>query len=307
MFRAFSGKGSPRDEKAGDTASRNRRRGAAKAGAGDGDASGWLARQAERITFERFERVLYALTCGVVLAGCAILVGYSQQQPAAELMASAEPETKVAAPQLQAAAPVPETSAAEPSAPDRPQLAAAQNALPIQAAPALRTAPVVLPPATEPARKAEKVPTENPDHETRAKDARRDAPAPAASREELAASREETASADPAPLSYAPAAHDAEKASARSAVQNIAQSAAGEHVSHCFVKVAGRVLNNGTCRISHHGSAVTLRYGGASVAVSPHQGREWTLTMSGRNVGKVYRSGACWGANNHTWVCEKGV
>lgn len=74
------------------------------------------------------------------------------------------------------------------------------------------------------------------------------------------------------------------------------------------MKVGGRVLTSGAnCRVSRKGQTLSLAFGSSGLAISPHKGREWTLTVAGRNVGKVYKSGSCWGSNHHTWICEKGV
>lgn len=120
---------------------------------------------------------------------------------------------------------------------------------------------------------------------------------PAANANEAAAAEPiETTKAAAAPAPTKPADKKAEEA---------AKAADAGKMAKCFIKVSGRVQNNGACRIRHAGETVIFQYSGSTLEISHAQGRVWTAKVGGRSLGKVYKSGACWGGSGF-YVCENG-
>jgi hypothetical protein len=81
--------------------------------------------------------------------------------------------------------------------------------------------------------------------------------------------------------------------------------AADGRAAKCFFKLSGAVQNSGPCKILHTGNGVTFQFPGKSLTITQLQGRVWTATLGGHSLGKVYKSGACWGAKGF-YACEKG-
>jgi len=73
----------------------------------------------------------------------------------------------------------------------------------------------------------------------------------------------------------------------------------------CYVRIAGRVLNSGDCQISQKGGDVSFQYSGQTLTISPVKGKTWSLTLDGKNLGNVYKSGSCW-ASRSTYICDRG-
>lgn len=76
-------------------------------------------------------------------------------------------------------------------------------------------------------------------------------------------------------------------------------------MAKCFLKLSGRVQNSGACRVDHTGAAVVFHLPGKTLEIAHNAGRVWTATLGGRHLGKVYRTGACWGAKGF-YACENG-
>jgi predicted alpha/beta hydrolase family esterase len=254
------------------------------------DGAGWIERLSQEIGYDRVERAFYLLMGGVIFAGCVaiVMVGFSGSEPARPVegvtevqLAPPAPQETAAAPQenqnLSAAAPEKAPAAAPPAMAMRDNQRAAQEAAPQVTRNESASAGASVaetPPANEAPRETDMAMA-----------------APNSAAEEAA-----PPAAEPEPA--APAARDSN-----------ADDKAGpaERAPRCFVKVSGRVLANGNCRVSRAGSAITFLHSGQPVTVSPLRGREWSLTLGGRKIGAVYKVGGCWGSRRHTWICEKGA
>ncbi|MFA6205028.1 MAG: hypothetical protein WC689_02355 [Methylocystis sp.] len=76
----------------------------------------------------------------------------------------------------------------------------------------------------------------------------------------------------------------------------------------CFVKVDGRVLFERSCLLRQpRRSTLTLNAGDDAVVLTQDHGRTWTASLGGRSLGKVYRSGECWGRRRQVFICAKGA
>lgn len=76
----------------------------------------------------------------------------------------------------------------------------------------------------------------------------------------------------------------------------------------CFVKVDGRVLFERSCLLRQPGrSTLTLNAGDDAVVLTQDHGRTWTASLGGRSLGKVYRTGECWGRRRQVFICAKGA
>ncbi|AZG75872.1 hypothetical protein [Methylocystis rosea] len=76
----------------------------------------------------------------------------------------------------------------------------------------------------------------------------------------------------------------------------------------CFVKVDGRVLFERSCMLRQPTrSTVTLNAGDDAVVLTQDHGRTWTASLGGRSLGKVYRTGECWGRRRQVFICAKGA
>lgn len=76
----------------------------------------------------------------------------------------------------------------------------------------------------------------------------------------------------------------------------------------CFVKIDGRVLFERSCLLRQPTrSTLTLNAGDDAVVLTQDHGRTWTASLGGRSLGKVYRSGECWGRRRQVFICAKGA
>lgn len=76
----------------------------------------------------------------------------------------------------------------------------------------------------------------------------------------------------------------------------------------CFVKIDGRVLFERSCMLRQpRRSTLTLNAGDDAVVLTQDHGRTWTASLGGRSLGKVYRSGECWGRRRQVFICAKGA
>ncbi|CCJ07235.1 hypothetical protein [Methylocystis sp. SC2] len=72
----------------------------------------------------------------------------------------------------------------------------------------------------------------------------------------------------------------------------------------CYVRISGRVLNSGACQISRKGGAVVFQYSGQTLTLAPARGKSWSVALGGKNLGNVYKSGACWGSKS-AYICDR--
>ncbi|MFO1101794.1 MAG: hypothetical protein U1E20_02680 [Methylocystis sp.] len=78
--------------------------------------------------------------------------------------------------------------------------------------------------------------------------------------------------------------------------------------TQCLVKVDGSVLFDRGCTLRQPGrSTFTFDAGGDDVVLTLERGRTWTASLGGRSLGKVYRSGNCWGRRRDVYICAKGA
>lgn len=111
------------------------------------------------------------------------------------------------------------------------------------------------------------------------------------------------AAATAAPDDEAPAARTAARESQRED-----EPANEGRRAKCFVKVDGRVLFERSCMLRQpRRSTLTLNAGDDAVVLTQDHGRTWTASLGGRSLGKVYRSGECWGRRRQVFICAKGA
>ncbi|PPD06146.1 MAG: hypothetical protein CTY30_11745 [Methylocystis sp.] len=76
----------------------------------------------------------------------------------------------------------------------------------------------------------------------------------------------------------------------------------------CFVKIDGRILFERSCMLRQpRRSTLTLNAGDDAVVLTQDHGRTWTANLGGRSLGKVYRTGECWGRRRQVFICAKGA
>lgn len=76
----------------------------------------------------------------------------------------------------------------------------------------------------------------------------------------------------------------------------------------CFVKVDGRILFERSCMLRQpRRSTLTLNAGDDAVVLTQDHGRTWTASLGGRSLGKVYRTGECWGRRRQVFICARGA
>ena len=76
----------------------------------------------------------------------------------------------------------------------------------------------------------------------------------------------------------------------------------------CFIKVDGKVLFERSCMLRQPSrSTLTLNAGDDAVVLTLEHGRTWTASLGGRSLGKVYRTGQCWGRRRQVYICAKGA
>jgi hypothetical protein len=109
------------------------------------------------------------------------------------------------------------------------------------------------------------------------------------------------ARADPAPV-------EAPKKPVVATPTQKASSAASENVdaktaARCFVKVDGKVIAGHGCPVQHAGKRVVFALAGKPVTVTLNHGRVWSASMGGVSLGKVFKTGSCWGSER-AYICE---
>lgn len=83
---------------------------------------------------------------------------------------------------------------------------------------------------------------------------------------------------------------------------------AARRQARCFVKVDGRVVFEHACPIRQpKRSTLMLDLGEKPLLLSMGHGRTWTATLGGRSLGKVYKSGQCWGRRRQVYICAYGA
>ncbi len=246
--------------------------------------------------FERVERLLYVGAALLVFIGSGIVVGSAFRGGAPEtaepVVASGAPQAPTIAPP--AGAPRDDTSLATISPPPAKLRSSEEPAR----APAPQAAPLAETAAPPPQESAATALMQAP----AAMDVKDAGPAGGQSGQETAPEIAEAAQPPHEMISR----NSAVLPRAKSEPEPQSKTVAEGRMAKCFVKVSGRVLNSGTCRISSKGSAVTFQYSGQNLTISPVKGKTWALALGGKNLGNIYKSGSCWGGKQ-TYICEKGV
>ncbi|WP_281928151.1 hypothetical protein [Methylocystis iwaonis] len=257
------------------------------------------------LSYDRVEGVIHLVLAFTIVGGAAAIMSTALFGPGAPLGGSSEAQPEFAAPKaaVAVAAPVEEEMGAKPApATETAPAAAMQPAAPQPAAPALKTS------ALDPFLDA------RPMTETAAAPARAPeplAPPPASMREKLGAgqgaeSQEMAAPPDNANVAELPAAPAPQaKAEPASPARQAEAPADDAHMAKCYLKLSGRVQNSGSCKVHHTAEAVTFDLPGKPLEIAHKHGRVWTATLGGRNLGQVYKTGACWGAKGF-YACENG-
>jgi hypothetical protein len=89
-----------------------------------------------------------------------------------------------------------------------------------------------------------------------------------------------------------------------SRVEKEAKSRVNESTSKCLVKVDKRVLIDRSCQVSWtKQQQVTFALGEKPLTISHDHGRTWLATLGSRDLGKVFKSGSCWGSKR-AYICE---
>lgn len=224
---------------------------------------------ARDLNFERMERLLYICVGMLVLIGSGIVIGASFRGVAPENFEAAVGE-----------------SAAE---------------TPTPAAPANEMRTIVADSTNLRSGEEAAIPAESLGAATSTAPAQDEVPGPAVPAAAFDAGLASEGAAEPSPPESASAAAIDEGPSGAAA---IAKAAPEGRASKCLVKISGRVLNNGACRILTSGAAVTFQYSGQSVTLSPVKGKTWSLSLGGKKLGSVYKSGGCW-AGKQAYICER--
>jgi hypothetical protein len=96
-------------------------------------------------------------------------------------------------------------------------------------------------------------------------------------------------------------AHDVENVIG---VEKEAKSRVNESTSKCLVKVDGRVLIDRSCQVSWtKQQRVTFALAEKTLTLSLDHGRTWLATLGSRELGKVFKTGSCWGSKR-AYICE---
>ena len=114
-------------------------------------------------------------------------------------------------------------------------------------------------------------------------------------------------SSEPSRVSKVEKAGDVENASDVenvSRVEKEAKSRVDESTSNCLVKVDKRVLINRSCQVSWmKQQRVTFALAEKPLTISHDHGRTWLATLGSQELGKVYKTGSCWGSKR-VYICE---
>ena len=124
----------------------------------------------------------------------------------------------------------------------------------------------------------------------------------------LDAARPKAAFDDAPPVDAAARAEPDDEAPAARESQREDEPANEGRRAKCFVKIDGRVLFERSCLLRQPGrSTLTLNAGADAVVLTQDHGRTWTASLGGRSLGKVYRTGECWGRRRQVFICAKGA
>ncbi len=88
-----------------------------------------------------------------------------------------------------------------------------------------------------------------------------------------------------------------------SRVEKEAKSRVNKSTSNCLVKVDRRVLINRSCQVSWTKQRVTFELAEKPLTISHDHGRTWLATLGSQELGKVYKTGSCWGSKR-AYICE---
>jgi hypothetical protein len=284
--------------------------GATQAGR-DGNGSLW------GLAYERIEGVVHLTLAFTIVGGAAVILSSALFSPGAPLGGPIEPPLVSAQAGLAPAAPVAIKEAAAPAAEKQPAQApepVQQSAAAAPADPFLSARPIAE--STAPATAATGPrPLTPPTADTREKlVARQDiAPEPEAPADEAIAPPEASAyeAAPAAPAAVSPPAPVSERAAAPAApakaVAEAPKADTGGRMAKCYFKLAGRVQSSAACRVDHSGQSVLFHLPGKPLEIVHENGRVWSATLGGRNLGRVYRNkdAPCWGAKGF-YACENG-
>lgn len=106
----------------------------------------------------------------------------------------------------------------------------------------------------------------------------------------------------------APAEPDDDASRVAQESQRAEETAGDARHAKCFVKVDGRVLFERSCTLRQPSrSTLTLNAGDDAVVLTQEHGRTWSADLGGRSLGKVYRTGQCWGRRRQVYICAKGA
>ena len=87
-------------------------------------------------------------------------------------------------------------------------------------------------------------------------------------------------------------------------VEKEAKSRVNELTSKCLVKVDRRVLIDRSCQVSwERQQRVTFALADKPLTISLDHGRTWLATLGSRDLGKVFKTGSCWGSKR-AYICE---
>jgi len=117
------------------------------------------------------------------------------------------------------------------------------------------------------------------------------------------------ATPEPPKVSEAEKAGDVEKTGdveKVSKVEHEAEASVSGSIANCFVKVDGRVLVSRSCQVSWtKQQRVTFQLAEKPLTISFEHGRTWLATLGSQELGKVFKTGSCWGSKR-VYVCEHG-
>lgn len=253
------------------------------------------------LSYDRVEGVIHLVLAFTIVGGAAAIMSTALFGPGAPLGGTSEAQPEFVAPKaaVAVAAPV-EQIGPKPA----PATETAPAAAPQPAAPALTTAALDPFLDARPMTEAAAAPTRAPEPL---------APPPAAVRGKLGAGQggeaeemaEPPANANVTELPVAPAPQTKAEPASPARQAEAPAPADDAHMAKCYLKLAGRVQNSGTCKVHHTAEAVTFDLPGKPLEIAHKHGRVWTATLGGRNLGQVYKTGACWGAKGF-YACENG-
>jgi hypothetical protein len=75
--------------------------------------------------------------------------------------------------------------------------------------------------------------------------------------------------------------------------------------AHCYLKLSGRVQANASCKVQITDNGIIFQLPGKPLEITHDHGRTWLAALGGRSLGKVYKSGSCWGGHGF-YACKNG-